>query len=615
MHLAHKTIYALGILIFLLNTNLAYSQKYKFKVYDNISAEITVNEADNSLTANWSKSGFIDDASNNTYHIAYTELESINNISVEYTNLKGKTKKLKNTDIADSSISTNSFYDGIRAKVFKIPIENEFSNFKLSYKKNSEETFLLPNFYLNSRDSVEQYSYTIKYKQNSIPIYKLYGDTSTLKSFSVKHNQIEKTLTIQSKPLKKIESPERKHHSLHPATPMPHVKVAIVPVSDKDKPFEYFNYWYKNLVEEKGNISSSTLNAITSDISADEQFAAAVFRKVQNSISYIAIENGIGAIQPRDVNLVYQRKMGDCKDMSNLLNAVLKNNGDNSSLALSASLSHRTDLDFPEVSSANHAICVYEISKDSLIYLDATDEDVYFGWPSRHIQNRNIFVINDDGGYLHKVKAIPAIKNKSEYKFDLKIKDRKLSGIVEIDLHGYSALPYKSILNTISDKEKEAYLNNQLEHNLGSLSFDKVELSDKEKQVVIYCDATLPVKLTTIKDKLLIPAKAFPLPHKFPLKIEKDEKLITYQTLLNEFEFKIQLEDNYTVDNKYYISETENGILFNWQAKVSNDNILEINYSYHLEHVDVNGEIRKSYNKINGLIEKRFNETIILRKK
>jgi hypothetical protein len=75
--------------------------------------------------------------------------------------------------------------------------------------------------------------------------------------------------------------------------------------------------------------------------------------------------------------------------MAFLIHSILKSYEIESNLALSASITHAFDLDFPSIASADHIICCVK-KNGKWIYLDATEISCQYGFPSTQIQGKHI---------------------------------------------------------------------------------------------------------------------------------------------------------------------------------------------------------------------------------
>jgi hypothetical protein len=83
-----------------------------------------------------------------------------------------------------------------------------------------------------------------------------------------------------------------------------------------------------------------------------------IYNHVNRLIRYVGFEFGVGGIQPRSSELTYHTRMGDCKDISLVLVAMLKEAGLDARLALlRVRDSGVANLAVPFLGEFNHAIC------------------------------------------------------------------------------------------------------------------------------------------------------------------------------------------------------------------------------------------------------------------
>jgi Domain of Unknown Function with PDB structure (DUF3857)/Transglutaminase-like superfamily len=140
--------------------------------------------------------------------------------------------------------------------------------------------------------------------------------------------------------------------------------------------------WYANLTSASRVPSPALqqkvaeLTAGTSDTLKKMQALAAY---VQQQIRYVAIEVGIGGLQPHPAADVFKHQYGDCKDKATLMSAMLKEIGIDSYYVMIDTHRGIVNPDFPSL-RGNHMIMAIRLPKDvSFTNLYATVEDPQLG--------------------------------------------------------------------------------------------------------------------------------------------------------------------------------------------------------------------------------------------
>jgi len=104
----------------------------------------------------------------------------------------------------------------------------------------------------------------------------------------------------------------------------------------------------------------------------------------------------MNAVRPRDVNEVLKNKQGDCKDISNLFCQMLNYAGISAHPALTSTISHLYQADFPSLSSFNHMISSVQYDGQFLgIDLTPFGKDYSVVSCKDANTNQKIFIIND----------------------------------------------------------------------------------------------------------------------------------------------------------------------------------------------------------------------------
>src|SRR5690606_19371744 len=123
-------------------------------------------------------------------------------------------------------------------------------------------------------------------------------------------------------------------------------------------------------------------------LTTDSDKTKVIFDYVQTKINYVAFEAGMGGFIPRDAADVFQKKYGDCKDMSNLRNEMHNYAGVESYTAwIGTRHNNYTYENVPSPIVDNHMIAVAKRDGE-YTFLDATGQFTLFPGFTAFIQGK-----------------------------------------------------------------------------------------------------------------------------------------------------------------------------------------------------------------------------------
>jgi hypothetical protein len=157
----------------------------------------------------------------------------------------------------------------------------------------------------------------------------------------------------------------------------------------------------------------------------DKMKALAQF--MQSDIRYVAINLGIGGLQPHAAPEVFAHRYGDCKDKATLLSSMLQEIGVDSYYVV---INHERDAVRPEMPAHNgfdHVVLAIRLPDkvDSpalvstmvhpklgkLLFFDPTNETTPFGEIGGYLQGNSGLLVTPDGGELVALPTQPTAKN------------------------------------------------------------------------------------------------------------------------------------------------------------------------------------------------------------
>jgi len=189
--------------------------------------------------------------------------------------------------------------------------------------------------------------------------------------------------------------------------------------------------WYRNLTNGRRNASPEiTQQVATITASAhtplEKMKALALF--VQHDIRYVAIELGIGGLQPHAASDVFAHRYGDCKDKATLLSTMLSQAGIESFYVVINSERGSVTPQVPaNVGTFNHVVLAIKLPPNvtdpslvaiiqhprlgPLLYFDPTNELTPFGEIGGYLQANYGLLVTTDGGELVELPQQPPAMN------------------------------------------------------------------------------------------------------------------------------------------------------------------------------------------------------------
>lgn len=450
--------------------------------------------------------------------------------------------KLKVKDYKTESSTDNSvFYDDVKEVSFDYPQMIKGSIAHVESEHYNKDVRFLPGFYVTSYLPVNKTSYTITFPADMDVRYIVKNDDKKQIKITESQKGKKKKIEFVAENVKEYESygdaPSYTHQAMH----------VIVYVAGYKRDDEYVNVfssldelykWNAGFIKDVNSVVDdhvkNTTATIIKGLSSDKEKAQAIYNWVQDNIKYVAFEEGLDGFVPRKAADVCSKRFGDCKDMASLLTAMLNLAGVKAYFTWIGTRSiPYTYSEVPLPITDNHMICAANINNE-WIFLDATDPNCRFGFPTSGIQGKQALISITDKKYeLITVPIVPAEKNIITDSTFLEIDNNTLLGSSKVDYDGYFGSDvYNSLIYNKGDDER-VYARRRLAKGSNKFIMKDyaITLSDTLKRIA-NISGTFEIKdyVKSVGDEMYI-----------NLNLEK----LFYTTVIDTVKRKVPIENEY----------------------------------------------------------------------
>lgn len=382
-----------------------------------------------------------------------------------------------------------------------------------------------------------------------------------------------------------------------------------------------FGKWYETLAKGSINLSESTksyLKEMVKNEPDDKAKIKKIYKYLQANCRYVSIQLGIGGFKPFDAAFVDSKKYGDCKALTNYMQACLDAVGIVSYPALINAEYDKAPVDpgFPHNSFTHVILCVPD--KKDTTWLECTSPVAECGTLGTFTENRNALLITPDGGVLVSTPKSKASENTFNLSTKVKLNE-DASGESESTLK-VSGEYKEGLLTDVIDEKKDDQ-KRFLVSVLGFLQPDDFAFESDRK------DDSVKTNFKMFIDKIpsfTAGSKMFLSPRIYKL---TKEKLPSAEGRTKAYYFSFPfvkrdttiyyLPENYTVENlpKPRDISFENGIFKTKYLYDEHANTITTIALFQLTHniipAEKFGEVFSFFEKVND----EYNEKIVIKRK
>lgn len=427
---------------------------------------------------------------------AFTDAKNIKAYTLVPKN-KGYTKKEVEKIELEDDVSSSSFYDDQRAYKFDFPSVQVGAILNVSYQMEYKEPRFIGGHYWTDYIPTAYNELVIRVQHGVHIDYKTFNCEGVGIEFTkevVKNETIYKWVLKNSKSIKQYgDAPDFRYYE-------PHILFYITDYEVKGKPTkllgtskELYSY-YSSLMKNVNKTDDQQLKKITDSlivgITDEKEKVRKIFYWVQDNVSYVAFEDGLGGFIPRDAGKVCQRKFGDCKDMASIICEMLRFAGINGYHTWLGSRDipySYTDIATPYVD--NHMIASYKDKEGNWIFLDGVGKKAPMELFTSMIQGKQALIgINPDSFLIVTIPVKGVDVNQTIDSVTIEIKDKVVIGIGKARLTGYDGLHYLYRTDRKTKEEYQEYFKSYFSKGSNKVSFSEVTkpIGDRGDVVLSY---------------------------------------------------------------------------------------------------------------------------------
>jgi hypothetical protein len=540
--------------------------------------------------------------------ICFNRLQYLTGVKVfRFNDHKGKYTEIEPVcDFSDAETDAN--YTGLKRFIVYLPYTGKY---KITYSLAADDLILagLPNQNINEFDSC---SFTYKIPSKYTLLYRIDGDSSLISHFNEKNSHNFKIYTDH----KLFEYTILGENSFFQAPLTANLRVMVVPSEYSVTPEKYFNQWYKKQLDENeilGNESKQIIDSLCFNISDTIEIVKKLYRFISLNINYVGMFDSWDAFIPQPVDEVIKKRFGDCKNMANLLTSVLNYKKIKAYYGITSSINHYSDMDFPSLASADHAICVVRVS-DQWYFLDPTNKSARDLSPSGFIQGRSVLVMDNDNPFYLKIPFMPDNFSVKKISHEISFQENSVEGSFTATYSGYLLQALRescySFMKPVFSQLLEIYT---LGHN-STLTIKTIDycLTDTTCRVTGTTNLSGQCLYTLTDNKIAL----------FPDFVEIPDVLAMSNRKFNiktQMQFWYQLEYNlhfgHNVELQQYdpVYFNNNGLVYTFNVIQDNPQDIKILTEYKMPFNIIKGEDLNTLMQCSGIIQKTLKNAIEIR--
>jgi len=332
------------------------------------------------------------------------QFNSLEDISIEVFDAKGKSvRSYYRSDLAKQANTSELVPDG-KIYYLNIPVPTLPATVRVDYEIKMNGLFSYPDYLpLHPYQSVESSEYVVKVPAELGLRYKTLNGLSKPVIDETDKKNISYTWMVKNLPVKEYEEGSGSFRNSFPRVMLSPNRFELDGYEGDMSSWKSMGLWYNDLVKTDNTLSPSfktEIQQLTAKAASDKEKARLIYEFLQNNYRYVSIQLGIGGLKPFSADFVHRKKYGDCKALSNYMQACLSavNIKSYSAWIKGDPLPNRIDPSFPQ-DDFNHQVLCIPFTGDTT-WLECTSNTNDFGVLGAFTENRYSLLLTEQGGIL-----------------------------------------------------------------------------------------------------------------------------------------------------------------------------------------------------------------------
>ncbi|MFA5667871.1 MAG: DUF3857 domain-containing protein [Balneolaceae bacterium] len=278
--------------------------------------------------------------------------------------------------------------------------------------------------------------------------------------------------------------------------------------------WEEFGKWYHDLgigTRTLSDAAKAEVDNLLNGVTDEHEKVKLLYSYLQDKARYVSIQLGIGGWKPFSADYVFKNEYGDCKALTNFMQAILEYAGIASNAVLINSDSHSHMLtEFPS-NQFNHVILQVTLSNGEKVWLECTSKYMPANHLSGGTQGKNALLISAEGGQVIQTPENNAEQNGRVTLTSISLTDNGKAAIkTTVNNTGIFQDNLLHSLKPIAEKKRMEWLEDNLrssEYRMSNVDFNGLTTS-KEGAKYSY-DLEMDNFASRSSSRLFVPINAF----------------------------------------------------------------------------------------------------------